>query len=250
MEQNTLDFRALLVDAGAKPPRTERGRWGCPTCGKRRVGVDFNRQLFNCWTAGCEFHGNIVTLAKRLGLDTDSREWRKARTKAAQRLETVERAEALRRRVYQATAEKFRGMLGIYSRVSTGILEGGNQADLLENGLNLYVDLLALSAELLLLDVLPPLPLCDFIGAAEPTRQRQIMEVVSREGVWIAERFHELPPIVPANPATPVSGVPMSDESWKPTITLPPGHVHIPLSEAERIAQADAFDVSRKRAGR
>ena len=67
--QGRLDIGALLQLAGATPPRHGRGRWGCPECGRpAHVSVDFGKEAFHCWHAGCGFRGYRATLERRVGL--------------------------------------------------------------------------------------------------------------------------------------------------------------------------------------
>ena len=64
-----FDIAALLEMVGANPPRYGRGKWGCPDCGRpAHVSVDFAKEAFKCWHAGCSFRGYRQTLEKRLGL--------------------------------------------------------------------------------------------------------------------------------------------------------------------------------------
>lgn len=81
--------------------------------------------------------------------------------------------------------------------------------------LRLYADLLALNAQLLLLDVLPSLELCEFLGAPEQSRQTQIAAVVAQDSVFANGRFFDLPPVCPQRSVAEVAGVPMPDESWR-----------------------------------
>lgn len=68
-----FDIGVLLEMAGAKPPRHARGKWGCPECGRpAHVSVDFNKEAFKCWHAGCGFRGYRATLERRLGLSRKS----------------------------------------------------------------------------------------------------------------------------------------------------------------------------------
>lgn len=63
-----LDFGALLEMVGAKPARAGK-RWDCPECGRPgHVSVDFAKEAFYCWHAGCAFRGYRQNLEKRLGL--------------------------------------------------------------------------------------------------------------------------------------------------------------------------------------
>jgi len=209
-----IDFQALLIQARAREPRSKRGKWGCPVCGKLRVSVNLDRRVYHCFTAGCAFSGNIMTLARHLGLKVDSVEWRKKAAETATRLEYEERGNALRSQAYQNVAKRFLATMRVYGKVRGATLENSNQSDLLENGLNLYADLLGLSAELLLLETLPVVDVCRFISAPEPTRQEQIMEVVSRDGLWVEGKFFELPPVVSAQLTAGVSSVPIPEEKW------------------------------------
>lgn len=64
-------FLELLEQIGARPAGLRRR--DCPDCGgKRTVAVDEERALFYCHHAGCNFHGGVGALRKRLGL---RREW-------------------------------------------------------------------------------------------------------------------------------------------------------------------------------
>ena len=219
------DLHSLLVEAAAKPPRTERGRWGCPACGKCRVSVDFSRSLFNCWTAGCNFHGSARSLAGRLGHRTDSVAWRKQAAVAARRHELEERAQALRVRVYQEVGEKFLVKMHQYQELYPTLAQNIDHSDLLEKGLSTYSELLHLNAELFLLDVLPPLPMCEFVGGSEDSRERQIADVVSRDGVCVDGKFYQLPPVLSPHSAGMVRAVGMREESWRPNIS--PGGAEI-----------------------
>jgi len=221
----TGDLHGLLVEAGAKPPRTERGRWGCPACGKCRVSVDFSRSLFNCWTAGCNFHGSARSLAGRLGHRTDSPAWKKQVAAAARRLEVEERAHALRLKAHQAVAERFLVKMHQYQELYPALAQNIDQSDLLEKGLSTYSELLHLNAELFLLDVLPPLHMCEFVGGSEDSRERQIADVVSRDGVCVDGKFYELPPVLSPHSAGMVRGIEMTEESWRPNIS--PGGAEI-----------------------
>ena len=210
------DFHALLIQAGAREPRSRRGKWGCPGCGKLRVSVDLDRELYHCWSPGCGFKGNVLTLARQLGQETGSPEWRKKAAMAARWREIEERAEALRHRVYQELGVEFRGKRALYDVVRSRLRESVNEDDLLEQGLTLYSDLLHLNAELLLLDVLPPLELCNFIGAPDDAREKRIAQVVSQDGIFVDGNFHELPPVLSPHSAEVIRGVPMPDATWTP----------------------------------
>ena len=63
--QTQYDISQLLMRAGA----TLRGnhRADCPKCGKRRT-ISHTHEVFTCHEATCDFRGNVVTLAKELGL--------------------------------------------------------------------------------------------------------------------------------------------------------------------------------------
>ena len=63
--QTQYDISQLLMRAGA----TLRGnhRADCPKCGKRRT-VSYATEVFYCHHTGCNFQGNIITLARELGL--------------------------------------------------------------------------------------------------------------------------------------------------------------------------------------
>ena len=64
-----FNIATLLEMAGAKPPRNGWGKWGCPDCGRpAHVSVDFAKEAFKCWHAGCDFRGYGQTLENRLGL--------------------------------------------------------------------------------------------------------------------------------------------------------------------------------------
>lgn len=210
-----MDFQALLVKAGAVEPRSKRGKWRCWLCGKVRLSVNLDRQLFHCFTSGCACSGNMTTLANQLGYKMNSPEWVKKASEGARRHQAEERAEALRRKVHQSVGERFRATMRMFDKVRAAILESGGQSDLLENCFNLYADLLGLSGELLLLEILPSLQLCEFIGGPEPTRQKMVMEAISRDGVWVDGRFHALPPVVFAHSTADVLGVVIPDEQWR-----------------------------------
>jgi hypothetical protein len=65
---SSMIVTTLLEHAGAHPPRYGR-KWDCPKCGGHScLSVDEARGLFNCFHAGCDFHGNAEMLARRLGL--------------------------------------------------------------------------------------------------------------------------------------------------------------------------------------
>jgi hypothetical protein len=211
-----LDLHSLLVEAGATAPRRERGRWNCPVCGKRsRVAVDFSRGLFQCWTAGCTFHGSVRSLAGRLGHKTDSPEWREKAAIARRRRELKERVRLLRRERFEAVTGEFWEKMREYEQLRGGVRHNIDQADLLERGLSTYSELLGLNAEMLLVEVLPDLELCEFLGAPERSRQTQIAEVVSQDAVFANGRFFELPPVRSRHSVADVPGVPMPD-GWIP----------------------------------
>lgn len=66
------NFLQLLHQAKAVPPARGRGKWRCPECGHQTLSVNEQKQLFNCFHAGCDFHGGMGALRRRLGLH---REW-------------------------------------------------------------------------------------------------------------------------------------------------------------------------------
>jgi hypothetical protein len=165
-----------------------------------RVSVNLERGLFHCFTAGCAFSGNSVLLARQLGVESHA--------STRRRRELEERAEALRHRVYQETAAKFREKMAAYDAFRS-------RQDLLEPGLALYGDLLRLNAELLLLEVLSPAELCEFIAAAEDAREKRIIDVVSQDGVATGGKFYSLPPVVSAHGAEAVRGSQMTEVSWR-----------------------------------
>jgi hypothetical protein len=108
------DHARVFEDHGANwgtptPARTERGRWACPLCAQRgRVPVDLSRGLFQCWTAGCAFHGSVHSLARRLGRKMDSPELREKAAAARRRHELEARAQVLRVQAHKAVAAEFR----------------------------------------------------------------------------------------------------------------------------------------------
>src|SRR5439155_6592446 len=55
----------LLEHAGARLVSNRRAN--CPRCGTKRT-VSYTDEVFNCHHAGCDFKGNVFTLAKELGL--------------------------------------------------------------------------------------------------------------------------------------------------------------------------------------
>lgn len=211
-EAADMDLHSLLLEAGATAPRREGGRWTCPVCaGRGRVAVDRARALFRCWTAGCAFHGSAYSLARRLGHETNAPEWLARAAAARRRLELEERAYALRVQACRAVGARFRAAVRENEALPAAVCRNTGQPDLLERALNVYADVLGLSAELLLLDVLPPLALCEFLGAPQHSRQAQIAEVVSQDGVLANGRFYELPPVRLRHTVAEVAGVPMSD---------------------------------------
>jgi ribosomal protein L37AE/L43A len=207
------DLHALLLEAGAAAPRRERARWDCPVCGKRaRVSVDFSRGLFQCWTSGCIFHGSAHSLARQLGHKMNSPEWREKAANARHRRELHERVRSLRLERYRVLVEELRGKMRSYEELRGRVLQN---IDLLEQSLSTYSELLALNAEMLLVEELPDLELCQFLAASERSRQTQIAEVVSRDGVFANGRFFDLPSASLQHSVAGVLAFPMSDE-WTP----------------------------------
>jgi len=76
----------LLERAGA---RSRGKRFDCPDCGARgAVSVNESKQLFCCHHFGCEFHGGVGTLQRRLGIERE----RLPRAEYLQRRKTHQRA--------------------------------------------------------------------------------------------------------------------------------------------------------------
>ena len=63
--QIQYDVPELLRRAGVT--LRSRNRADCPKCGKRRT-VSYATEVFYCHHTGCNFQGNIITLARELGL--------------------------------------------------------------------------------------------------------------------------------------------------------------------------------------
>jgi len=91
----------LLEMAGARP---HGKRFDCPDCGARgTVSVDASKQVFCCHHAGCEFHGGIGTLQRRLGIERE----RIPRAEYLQRRKTQQRTrEASQRLSYASKARQ------------------------------------------------------------------------------------------------------------------------------------------------
>jgi hypothetical protein len=142
----------------------------------------------------------------------DSPEWLERAAAVRRRYEVEERAHALRVQAYRAVAAEFREKGRAYDELRGA---RGQDIESLDRLLRLYADLLALNAQLILLDVLPPLEVCDFLGASEDRRQAQIRQVVSRDGLFVNGRFFDLPPVSSRHSVADVPGVPMPD-GWIP----------------------------------
>ncbi len=210
------DLHALLLEAGAMAPRRERGRWDCPACGKRaRVSVDFSRGLFRCWTGGCAFHGSAHLLARQLGHNMNSPKWREKAANARHRRGLHERIRSLRLERYRVLVEELREKMRSYEKLRGRVLQN---IDLLEQSLSTYSELLGLNAQMLLVEKLPDLELCQFLAASEHSRQTQIAEVISQDGIFANGRFIDFPPISSQYSVADVLAVPMSDE-WTPRIS-------------------------------
>lgn len=84
----------LLEQAGANI----RGRRAdCPDCSSRRtVSIDEGKQVFFCHHIGCEFHGGIGTLRKRLNIEDERNDAEKERDRRA-----CERAHEAAVKLYQ-----------------------------------------------------------------------------------------------------------------------------------------------------
>ena len=92
----------LLEMAGARPPKHGRGKWTCPECHCDTLSVNRENQVFKCHHAGCDFHGGIGTLRKRLGIE---REWL-PRDEYLRQMRERERAEEAARRLYAAAHKR------------------------------------------------------------------------------------------------------------------------------------------------
>jgi hypothetical protein len=103
------DIETLLAETGAHPPRHGRGKWICPECQRPALSVNLDKQVFNCFHGGCEFHGGIGTLRKRLGVHREwlpDDEYRRLRRKR-------ERAHDAAARLYGAIQARRNGLLDL-----------------------------------------------------------------------------------------------------------------------------------------
>jgi hypothetical protein len=213
-----------------------------------RVSVSWPKDVFHCFTAGCTFAGNAVTLARSMGLVVDSAEYRQRAAALACRLEWERRAHELRVKEWRRVTERIRTKRREYDDVRAVILAGGDvTTDVIGKGLLLYNDLRRLDAELLLVEVLPDWFMCCFVLFGAKYREREIAEVLKRGGVLVRGVFHDLPPFGPWLEVSDEAGPEMPDESWTPRIQ--PGPTSEPLSLEEIDAQAKAFRTAAEKAG-
>jgi hypothetical protein len=198
----SYDLIALLERAGARPARIGK-RWNCPVCGRPgHVSVDVEKGLFNCWHAGCDFGGNVRTLA--MSLDVAEKlapeEARALRERFAWSRRVRERAERVVRRRRWQLYEEHQALLNLYDRT-------GNEAwvwlreDIAWAAL-VFVDsrLDEVRGELSILESAPRADRARFLRLTEPGRTEVLKHVIQHGGLFDRDgRFVELgyPTLVP-----------------------------------------------------
>ena len=187
----------LLKRAGARLVSNRRA--DCPRCSGRRT-IAFTQETFFCHHAGCSWKGNVVTLARELGLvrrltsdELRARDW--FRRKAH------EEAEELYRRTRDRRLELYRHHRRLLS-IADRVHRARNPQDecAWSRLARVYRTLPCVAAELAILEDGPLPALLSFINAGRPYRKEQLSRITERGGLYDREgRFIEI--------QTPHSGV-------------------------------------------
>ena len=187
------NFRELLREVGAIPPRRGHGKWTCPACGRQALSVDEQKQLFNCFQAACDFHGGRGALRSRLGL---GREWL-PREEFLQRQRDRTRASRMAAKLYAAWKEQWSGQIDILRALydlEDSAHRLGPDNPMAWDALGIvYESRPQAQTELLILEVSPIPKLVKFLSLDPRGRKAVIERVVFNCGIYDGEgRFVEL----------------------------------------------------------
>jgi len=172
----------LLTRAGAD--RVRKGRADCPKCGGKRT-VAFRGEVFFCHHTGCDFKGNVRTLARSLGLlqpmtPEQAREFRAMREESRQGAEWV--VARIRERRFQLY-EVYRGLQRIRDG-ATRRLKLKPEDELAWKGLEyFYREWPWVAAELAFLERGPVAERIAFLEANDAER-REKLERIIRAGAF------------------------------------------------------------------
>ena len=171
-----------------------RNRADCPRCQKKRT-VSHTHELFNCHEATCDFRGNVVTLAKELGLlkplsPREAEELRRTRERARAAAEELSYRLRERRLTLQ---EEHRQLLTIYHAAVDRL--NRNRQD--EIGWSLlahfYKQIPAVRAALTLLEDAPLPERIRYLDASQAKQRERVYEVVAARVLEDAQgRFAEV----------------------------------------------------------
>jgi hypothetical protein len=177
------DIEALLAETGAHPPRHGRGKWICPECQRPALSVNLDKQVFNCFHGGCEFHGGIGTLRKRLGMHREwlpDDEYRRLRRKRERARDAAQRLAGAVRCRREGLLDRLRS-LNQLEVASHGI--GPTEAAWQGLGLT-YADRPKVLSELVILENATACDLIRFFLASEEIRKEKIGRVLSWGGFY------------------------------------------------------------------
>jgi len=180
----------LLKRAGARLVSNRRA--DCPRCSGRRT-IAFTQESFFCHHEGCSWKGNVVTLARELGLmrrltsdELRAHHW--LRQKAHEKAEELyQRTRDRRLKLYH----HYRSLLSIADRVHRA---RNPQDECAWSRLaRVYRILPCVTAELAILEDGPLPALLSFINAGRPDRKEQLSRITDRGGLYDREgRFIEI----------------------------------------------------------
>lgn len=183
IEGTQHDVETLLPLAGAHPPRHGRGKWLCPDCHRPTLSVNLGKQVFNCHYAGCQFHGGIGALRKRLGI---RRDWLPESEYRRLRLEH-QRARDAAQRLYLAVESRRKDLLDLLrglSQLEMACHKTG-ATHVAWRGLEItYTDRPKVLAELVILENAMAADLVRFLLAGKEVRSATIGRVLSRGGFY------------------------------------------------------------------
>lgn len=187
------DFLGLLIRSGAVPPRSGRGKWTCPECGRNTLSVNINIGAFKCFHAGCMFKGRVGTLLWRLGLHREwlpRQEFRWQQHQRAQADSMARRVYALWKQRWSETIDLLHGLNALED--SAHKLGPHNPRTWHALGI-VYESRPQIQALLLILEVSPIQKLVQFLGLDAKGRKAIMERVVFNRGIHAGEgRFIEL----------------------------------------------------------
>lgn len=190
-------FSQLVQQVGAIPLRSGRGKWGCPSCGgKACLSVNAEKQVFNCFLAGCDLHGGIGTLMRSLGLRSERISRAEYTRLYHERKRANEAAEELYERV-KARQTELLDFLHRLSRAEVASYECGLEGNGVWNQLRcVYQGRPKILAELAVLEHAGAADVVRLFAADFQTRQHVFDRVLARGGLQdTAARFVEVSPL-------------------------------------------------------